>query len=346
MTSRRNASPPLAPEEHAPPPLTVAPIEATAEGGTLPESVPENRVAAPHACVLKHRSPIVANGNAAEEPATAVTRLTRVLATEGMPTRLGGVFYLIHALDCLHLPAAFERGWRLDSTAGPWGTLDLIARALLGATWPPRDPVWDALAHLAGWSASRAARREGRYHSSLDASAADPAWPAPAAWPFELRDPLDRILWSAADSRVWLWSPDGYLLAHRRAPGDPAASARRACRRFALVGGTPATLVQRPQREIPWTPPAALPAGCPARLGRWAAAAAPAVLRRLRLAIGNEGRHRSHSLRIPARLYVTSSHVDVVFALGDVDLRVRRAGLDRNPGWKPTYGRVVSFHFE
>jgi hypothetical protein len=342
MTSRHDASPPPAPEGNALT-LTAAAIGATPEVATAPESVPGTSVAVPPARVLKRRSSNVAKENTAGEPATAVARLTGVLATEGVPTRLGGVFYLIHALDCLHLPAAFERGWRLESTAGAWGTLDLIARALLGATCPARDPVWDALAHLAGWNASRAERR---YRSSLAASAADPEWPPPATWPAELRDPLDRILWSTACSRVWLWSPDGYVLAHRRTRGEPAVSARRACRLLEAAGGARATLVWRPQRQIPWMPPAALSAGCPARLGRWAAAAAPAVLRRLRLAIGSEGCRRGDWLRIPARLYVTTSHVDVVFALRDIDLRVRRGGLDRDPGWKPAYGRVVSFHFE
>jgi hypothetical protein len=345
MASRHDASRPPAPDDNAPP-LLAATVEATSDVAAAPEPLQGTGVALPCARVLKHRSPAITKGNTVEELATAVARPFSVLATEGVPTRLGGVFYLIHALDCLHLPAAFERGWRLDSSAGAWGTLDLIARALLGATWPARDPVWDAFAHLAGWNPSRDARAGGRYRSTLAASAADPAWPAPATWPAELRDPLDRILWSTAGSRVWLWSAAGYVLTHRRARGEHATAARRACRLLEAAGGARATLVWRPQRQIPWMPPAALSAGCPARLGRWAAAAAPAVLRRLRLAIGSEGCRRGDWLRIPARLYVTTSHVDVVFALRDIDLRVRRGGLDRDPGWKPAYGRVVSFHFE
>jgi len=80
------------------------------------------------------------------------------------------------------------------------------------------------------------------------------------------------------------------------------------------------------------------------------------VLRRLRLALdASAGAPRAASLRarsvrralaIPGRLYVTSSHVDVVIPLDCIDLRVRRAGLDRDPGWLPSHGRVVYFHFE
>lgn len=48
----------------------------------------------------------------------------------------------------------------------------------------------------------------------------------------------------------------------------------------------------------------------------------------------------------PARLGVSATHADLHFTLDDVDLRVRRLGLDIDPGWLPWYGRVVGFHFE
>jgi hypothetical protein len=47
----------------------------------------------------------------------------------------------------------------------------------------------------------------------------------------------------------------------------------------------------------------------------------------------------------PARLTLTPTHADVFFELSDVDLRVRRAGLDFDPGWVPWFGRVVGFQF-
>jgi hypothetical protein len=48
----------------------------------------------------------------------------------------------------------------------------------------------------------------------------------------------------------------------------------------------------------------------------------------------------------PARLHLTATHVDVHFCLRDADMRVRRAGLDVDPGWLPWFGRVVNFHFD
>ncbi len=42
----------------------------------------------------------------------------------------------------------------------------------------------------------------------------------------------------------------------------------------------------------------------------------------------------------------TRTHIDVVLQLRDLDIRVRRAGLDIDPGWVPWLGRIVSFHYE
>ncbi|MCM8612029.1 hypothetical protein [Accumulibacter sp.] len=47
----------------------------------------------------------------------------------------------------------------------------------------------------------------------------------------------------------------------------------------------------------------------------------------------------------PARLSLTPTHVDVWQDLEAVDLRLRRAGLDLDPGWVPWLGRVLCFHY-
>ena len=50
-------------------------------------------------------------------------------------------------------------------------------------------------------------------------------------------------------------------------------------------------------------------------------------------------------VRRPARLAFTPTHIDVRFPLAGADMRVRRAGLDIDPGWLPWFGRVVAFQF-
>ncbi len=45
------------------------------------------------------------------------------------------------------------------------------------------------------------------------------------------------------------------------------------------------------------------------------------------------------------RIASTRTHLDVLFDLGQVDLRLRRTGVDVDPGWLPWLGRVVRFHY-
>jgi hypothetical protein len=47
----------------------------------------------------------------------------------------------------------------------------------------------------------------------------------------------------------------------------------------------------------------------------------------------------------PGRIAATRTHVDVLFELAQADVRIRKAGLDVDPGWVPWLGRVVSFHY-
>ena len=50
-------------------------------------------------------------------------------------------------------------------------------------------------------------------------------------------------------------------------------------------------------------------------------------------------------VRRPARIASTATHIDVRFPLAGADVRVRRAGLDLDPGWLPWFGRVIAFQF-
>ena len=87
-------------------------------------------------------------------------------------------------------------------------------------------------------------------------------------------------------------------------------------------------------------------------LARWLGLALPLVEFRLRLALGmgpaaaGGGPGVGELLRVPGRLYVSRTHVDLVASLEHISLPARLAGLDRNPGWLPDFGRVVYFHFE
>jgi hypothetical protein len=46
------------------------------------------------------------------------------------------------------------------------------------------------------------------------------------------------------------------------------------------------------------------------------------------------------------RLAWSATHVDLHMTMDQVDIAVRLAGLDANPGWVPALGRVITFYFE
>jgi hypothetical protein len=45
------------------------------------------------------------------------------------------------------------------------------------------------------------------------------------------------------------------------------------------------------------------------------------------------------------RVWLTRTDVDVTLPLASAEIRIRRIGLDIDPGWAPWFGRVVRFHY-
>lgn len=67
---------------------------------------------------------------------------------------------------------------------------------------------------------------------------------------------------------------------------------------------------------------------------------------RLQQALGAEGEVAALVCRHHAEVVATPTRVDVHLALAELPLALRRAGLDRDPGWLPAAGRALAFHFE
>jgi hypothetical protein len=51
-------------------------------------------------------------------------------------------------------------------------------------------------------------------------------------------------------------------------------------------------------------------------------------------------------VRRPGRCAATRTHLDLFFDGREADLRIRRAGLDLDPGWVPWLGKVIHFHYD
>jgi len=80
---------------------------------------------------------------------------------------------------------------------------------------------------------------------------------------------------------------------------------------------------------------------------RFMAAVAPSVSQRLQSALGvplaaDVGRV---VLEHSAHIHATDARVDVSFILAELPISIRVAGLDRDPGFLPTEGRSLHFHF-
>ncbi|MCB8745459.1 hypothetical protein LHU53_00895 [Rhodoferax sp. U2-2l] len=80
---------------------------------------------------------------------------------------------------------------------------------------------------------------------------------------------------------------------------------------------------------------------------RWSLPAALRLWRlRLRRALRQHaGLDLADVVRRTGWVSATATHLDVLYPLDEVELRLRRLGLDSDPGWVPWFGRIVAFHF-
>jgi hypothetical protein len=51
-------------------------------------------------------------------------------------------------------------------------------------------------------------------------------------------------------------------------------------------------------------------------------------------------------ITLGGRIAYTITHLDVIFGFDQLDIRIRKAGLDINPGWVSWLGKVIQFHYE
>lgn len=253
-------------------------------------------------------------------------------------TEFGGVLYLLNLMTALDLPDCFEPDWRLASRLGPWALLATLGRALLEAAAidANTDPIWPWLAALDGRPPGEPTGHE---------LTVPPAFRLPHAW---IADgvPGDTYYMAQARGRLRLWS-EGVLLAE--VPRDAPSPERQAAAELdRLLPGADRPVLRRARwRTAPLARLRLATAG-PA-LRRFVSYVLPFLQHRLALALGEPAAGPgtiAALLRGRARLYASPTHIDLVAPLDAISLPARLAGLDRDPGWQPSLGRVVSFHFE
>ena len=128
--------------------------------------------------------------------------------------------------------------------------------------------------------------------------------------------------------RAWhngstLWHSAGFPLANRRA----SAPARRLTRTLGVRLGSGASGRARAAHDPDWLDCLALFLAARFRRAAPGGALTPAAF------------------AIPARAVVAEARLDLHFALAALPIALRLAGLDRDPGWLPSEGRDLRFHF-
>lgn len=243
-------------------------------------------------------------------------------------TELGGLFYLINLSLFLGLYSDFTAPLQPGIALNIWDFLALLGQALTSEK-RQIDPVWQLLACLAGRSIQEPPGRDFMPPES---------WRVPAEWlqPFTEEDPWR---WIVHNGRVQVWHPARFLVLDVALevadPFTQLATELQAYGPVEIVPGRRPPLPARGKRS--------------ARvLTRWLGWLMPYVRARLQRALGLAPADDLATVlcRHYAHISLTTTHLDLVFALDHLPIEVRLSGLDRNPGWVPAAGRSIAFSFE
>jgi hypothetical protein len=337
----------------------------------------------------------------ANQPASAPTHevlfgVPQGPPSDGLPTELGGVLYLINLLTWLDLLGCWDDDGTLAEHVGGWGIIEALARGLLGATHDRYvdDPLWSVLAHLD--------KRE----PDIPVGATLPqqaAFRLPAQW-LRRYGPTEPV-WVALlvdDARLLLFDENaGYLIADvpllGRPPDEaivaeigayqaqgvsdiiwhimtesvdgaiPTGANVRGVEAMCKLPGIPVPQTGCPQGDAKtYQPnePSPLPGNLTKNLplkgleaGTWLSPPTIWWLERilgfiqhlLARALGDPSLDTQQLAEIlfykHGQLLISRTHIDLHMSMDQISLPIRRAGLDRDPGWMPDLARIVLFHF-
>jgi hypothetical protein len=251
------------------------------------------------------------------------------LFLQGINTQFGGIFYLLNVALALELYGDFTQPRATGIALSPWDWLALIGRAWFGSTFE-QDPVWQLLAKLAGRSAKQAP---------------DNNFLPPDSWAM----PIDWFLpWGAVDvlyvyvqhNRLQIWHTAGFIImdVERETENTPLIQARSLCLAYENLDKTKLVRVYRQPQQ----------ARAIGKLKRWSRWILLYLHSRLKRALGDDTPD-ALAKRVcchPATIYCTATTLDVYLSLDTLPIELRIAGLDRNPGWIPTAGLSIAFHFQ
>jgi hypothetical protein len=270
------------------------------------------------------------------------------LPSDGVPTGLGGVFYLVNLLTWLNLPGSWDEDGTFAEHFSGWTIVEALARGLLGSIHDRYidDPIWSILALLDGREPETAVGANFPQQSSFR---------LPAKW-LQRYGPAEPV-WVAMvdDERLLIFDVvGGYLVADvpllGRSPGEGLAIEMETYRKDGFGPTGHSTTLARTQADQ----------SAVGAINR-APTQADALNWWLERVLGFVRYLLAHALGTPtadpalmaevllckrAQLLAGRTHIDLYMPMDEISLPIRRAGLDRDPSWVPDLGRIVLFHFD
>jgi hypothetical protein len=284
---------------------------------------------------------------------------SKVLPADGVSTRLGGVLYLINLLVGLNLPHSWDNDGAFAEHMSGWAIVEVLARGLLGDLHEQYvdDPIWQALALLDGREPETPVTVGDMLAKTFGERLQDRSFRLPAAW---LRR-YGPAAWSA-------FQDDERLLLYDDAVGFLVADVPLRNRSFFEVAHAEVEGYCDQGLEVSWH------LGSPEDFQKFSGGIIPMDAERKIAAYLDDGvlwwlGHvlgfvyylLVHGLGEPldeagelaelvlcrhGQLIVSRTHVDLHMSMEEISIPVRRAGLDRDPGWVPDLAHIVYFHFD
>jgi hypothetical protein len=288
--------------------------------------------------------PQSARATAPKEAQTVAESLAAHLAQDQIETELGGLFFLINLVRALALHSFLEQ-LGLDEQLSDWAIVELLARCLIGRRDAhfAVDPIWRALAALDGRDPAVAA---GHNFRGCERYALPPEWTA-----FLAGSESSGLGLRLRDGHLQIWHEQGFLLLdaifdREITPDTIQRQLSACCEDYELMTRAALRGVLRKTRLAGCDPLGITPGR---ELRRFFAFLLPYIRWRLasNLGVSSAGSSAIADVLLlrSAHAYITSTHIDVVMSMNQASGPVRLAGLDTDPGWVPSFGRVVKFHF-
>ncbi|WP_201365158.1 hypothetical protein [Dictyobacter formicarum] len=266
---------------------------------------------------------------------------------EGLPTRLGGILYLVHILSWLDLPVCWDANGDLAEHVGGWGIVEVLARGLLHALhddWID-DPIWSMLASLD--------RREAGIPAGATLPPQD-AFRLPAQWLRNYGPSAPTWIAYTNQARLLLLEEStGYLVADIPLAGcslDEVVTAEIEAYQAAGVNNITWHVSNESNTQTLFGNEQRLSGMLSQSTSWWL----QRVLSFIQYLLLHTLRQNTHDISLlpdlllfkSARLLVSRTHIDLYMNMDQISLPIRRVGLDRNPGWVPDLARIILFHFD